>query len=239
MISNSTSFDETNQGRYIVKGKILLYSVFALVIPLVALFTGQPAAMEGEPKAEEPLASCGGWLNCHSESPNFTGLCCRICNNRKQETVWDCKPLLPEDESRGASAAADVALGERTLTGVVTAEGLLKVDNGHNYKIAGTKLKMDEVQKKLGKKIEIKGAVKEGNGKATIEIESYNLVYSEIAAPGEDDLSSCTAWLNCDRRPPNYTGTCCRQCQDRQGAKAWDCQVFSGLEHFDRTEWPK
>jgi hypothetical protein len=61
-------------------------------------------------------------------------------------------------------------------------------------------------QKNLGKNIEVKGTVKEENGKATIEIDSYSLVYSEIAAPDEHDLKSCTAWLNCDewskwRRP--------------------------------------
>jgi hypothetical protein len=219
--------------------KSLNISAFALVLPLVALFVGQPEAVEGEPKAEEALASCGGWLNCNSESPNFTGVCCRVCKNTEQETVWDCKPLSTEDENRGASAAADVPLGERTLTGIVTAEGLLKVDDGRNYRIAGTKLKTDELKENLGKKVQIKGGVKEGNGKATIEVESYNLVYSEIAAPDEDDLSSCMAWLNCDRRPPNYTGTCCRQCQDGQGEKVWDCQVFSGREHFDGTVWSK
>jgi hypothetical protein len=153
------------------------------------------------------------------------------------QTIWDCKGVSSESESRGASEAGNLAVGEATLTGIVTAEGFLKADDGRNYKIAGTRLTVDELERNLGKKFEVKGTVQEANGKATIAVKEYNMVYSEIAAPEGDSLSSCTAWLNCDRRPPNYTGTCCRQCEDSQGEKVWDCQVFSGREHFDKAEW--
>jgi hypothetical protein len=43
--------------------------------------------------------------------------------------------------------------------------------------------------------------------------------------------------MNCDQRPPNFTGTCCRQCNDKEGGKVWDCKVFSQGEHFDSAEW--
>ncbi len=224
---------------------ILPLLVSALGIAMMAPLAGQATAMEemkdtSEAKAKSggEFASCDGWLNCSAESPNFTGVCCRICKDDAGKTVWDCKRNVAGDAARGASAASDVALGEATLTGIVTAEGILKVDEGKNYRLAGTKLQVDELKSNMGRKVEIKGAVQETGGKATLEVESYDLVYSEVAAPaGEGGLSSCSTWLNCDRRPPNYTGTCCRQCYDKAGAKVWDCQVFSGVEHFDRTEW--
>ena len=56
-------------------------------------------------------------------------------------------------------------------------------------------------------------------------------------AGGPAAIGSCTGWMNCDQRPPNFTGTCCRQCDDKQGAKVWDCKVFSEGEHFDTAEW--
>ena len=63
----------------------------------------------------------------------------------------------------------------------------------------------------------------------------------EAADPGKgaltDALMSCNKWMNCDTESPNFTGTCCRQCDDKQGAKVWDCKVFSEGEHFDTAEW--
>jgi len=232
-----------------MKRNIIPLLGFALAITFVAFVGGQPAAMEetppgknapqGEAKAENAFASCNKWVNCNSESPNFTGLCCRTCKDVEGQTIWDCKPVSSDGESYDASEGEIFVVCEATLTGIVTAEGLLKADDGRNYKIAGARMKVDELKRNLGAKIEVKGAVQEVDGKATIEVKSYKSVYSEIAAPNGDDLSSCTSWLNCDRRPPNYTGTCCRRCDDNQGGKVWDCQVFSGREHFDMAEWSK
>ena len=70
---------------------------FALAVVFVTFITGQPDAMEeaqlaknasqGEPKVEDTLQACNKWVNCNSESPNFTGLCCRTCKDRKGQTI--------------------------------------------------------------------------------------------------------------------------------------------------------
>jgi hypothetical protein len=231
-----------------MKRKIVSLLGFTLAVAVVALLAGQlPAeeeaqvgqdAAQAEPKAEKAFVSCNKWLNCNSESPNFTGLCCRICRDAEGQIDWDCKPVSAEGERRDASPVGDVALGEATLTGIVTAEGILRADDGHKYKIAGTRLQVDELQRNMGRRIEVKGTVQEVEGKVSIQVASYQSMHLGDAA-GADALGSCTGWMNCDQRPPNFTGTCCRQCKDKQGGKVWDCKVFSEGEHFDMAEWSK
>lgn len=228
--------------------KILCLLGLPLAIVFVAFLAGRPAAMEeanpGEDtakegsRAEEAFVSCTAWLNCSSESPNYTGLCCRSCEDPKGQREWYCKRLSAEGELRDASPAGDVALGEATLTGIVTAEGILKADDGHKYTVAGDWLTVEGLQRNMGKKIEVKGTVQEAKGKVTIEVKSYKSTHLDDAGSG-DAFASCTGWMNCDQRPPNFTGTCCRQCDDKQGGKVWDCKVFSEGEHFDMAEWSK
>jgi hypothetical protein len=69
-----------------------------------------------------------------------------------------------------------------------------------------------------------------------VEVASYKSMNLGDAG-GPAAIGSCGGWMNCDQRPPNFTGTCCRQCDDNQGAKVWDCKVFSEGEHFDTAEW--
>lgn len=65
-----------------------------------------------------------------------------------------------------------------------------------------------------------------------------SLVWAEEAAltegANQEGLSaSCTNWINCNPWSPNFTGTCCRICEDQAGYRNWDCEVFSSNEHFD------
>jgi hypothetical protein len=214
-----------------------------LVIPLAIVFAGlsaqsvfaEEAADPGKGALTDALVSCNKWMNCDTESPNYTGVCCRTCKNAESQTIWDCKGVTAEADRR-PSKAGEVATGEATLTGIVTAEGVLKTDDGHKYKIAGTRLQVDELQRNMGKRVEVKGTVQESKGKVSVEVASYKSMHLGDAG-GPAAIGSCTGWMNCDQRPPNFTGTCCRQCDDKQEGKVWDCKVFSEGEHFDSAEW--
>jgi hypothetical protein len=215
-----------------------------LVLPLAIVFAGliahsvlaEEAADPGKGTLTDALLSCNKWMNCDTESPNYTGVCCRTCKDARGQVDWDCKGASVESDRRDASDAGNVALGEATLTGIVTAEGVLKADDGHKYKIAGTRLQVDDLQRNMGKRVEVKGTVQESKGKVSVEVASYKSMNLGDAG-GPAAIGSCTGWMNCDQRPPNFTGTCCRQCDDKQGAKVWDCKVFSEGEHFDTAEW--
>lgn len=214
-----------------------------LALPLAVLLMAvgvQGALAEEEGDAgkgalTDALVSCKKWMNCDTEAPNYTGLCCRTCKNAEGHTIWDCKDVTAAAE-RSPSKAGEVPTGEATLTGIVTAEGVLKADDGHKYKIAGTKLQVDELKRNMGKRIEVKGTVQETKGKASMEVASYKSMHLGDAG-GPAAIGSCGGWMNCDQRPPNFTGTCCRQCDDKQGSQVWDCKVFSEGEHFDSAEW--
>jgi hypothetical protein len=218
-------------------------SLHMLALPLVIVFAGvcaqsvlaEDAADPGEGALTDALSSCNKWMNCDRESPNYTGVCCRICKNAESQTIWDCKGVAAETD-RSPSGAGEVPTGEATLTGIVTAEGVLKADDGHKYKIAGTRLQVDELKRHMGKRIEVKGTVQESKGKVSVEVASYQPM-NQGDAGGPAAIGSCGGWMNCDRRPPNFTGTCCRQCDDNEGTKVWDCKVFSEGEHFDSAEW--
>ena len=214
-----------------------------LVLPLAIFFAGfgvcsvlaDEGADPGKEALTDALVSCNQWMNCDTESPNYTGVCCRTCKNAASQTIWDCKDVTASAD-RSPSKAGEVRTGEATLTGIVTAEGILKADDGNKYKIAGTKLQVDELQRNMGKRVEVTGTVQESKGKVSVEVASYKSMHQGDAG-GPAAIGSCGGWMNCDQRPPNFTGTCCRQCDDNQGAKVWDCKVFSEGEHFDTAEW--
>ena len=107
-------------------------------------------------------------------------------------------------------------------------EGVLSADGRMYTAVEG--YRTEQLQKNIGKEVEVKGTVKEAEGKVTIDVTSYELTPS---GEREDTLGSCKEWLNCNQTSPNYTGACCRQCEDEQGEKLWDCKVFSEGEHFD------
>jgi hypothetical protein len=208
--------------------------VFAGLIAQSAL--AEEAADPGTGALSDALLSCNKWMNCDTEAPNYTGVCCRTCKDARGQVGWDCKEASAGSGRRDASDAGNVALGEATLTGIVTNEGVLKADDGHKYKIAGTRLQVDDLQRNMGKRVEVKGTVQESKGKVSVEVASYKSMNLGDAG-GPSAIGSCTGWMNCDQRPPNFTGTCCRQCDDKQGAEVWDCKVFSEGEHFDTAEW--
>ncbi len=222
-----------------MKPKIAHLLTLALAIGFAALGAQGALAEEADDPGKEaltdPLLSCNNWMNCDTESPNYTGVCCRTCKDARGQVEWDCKDVTAQAD-RTASKAREVPKGEATLTGIVTAEGVLKADDGNKYKIAGTKLQVDELQRNMGKRVEVKGTVQESKGKASVEVASYKSMHQGDAG-GPAAIGSCGGWMNCDQRPPNFTGTCCRQCDDNQGAKVWDCKVFSEGEHFDTAEW--
>ena len=207
-----------------------------LTLSLAIIFAGVGAqGALAEEALTDALLSCNKWMNCDTQSPNYTGVCCRTCKDARGQVDWDCKEVSPAAD-RSPSTAGEVATGEATLTGIVTAEGVLKADDGHKYKIAGTKLQVDDLQRNRGKRVEVKGTVQETKGKASVEVASYKSMHLWDAG-GPAAIGSCTGWMNCDQRPPNFTGTCCRQCDDKQGGEVWDCKVFSEGEHFDSAEW--
>ena len=196
------------------------------------------AAMVGQADAagDYDFTSCAGWSNCSTGSPNYTGICCRPCQDRTKGPIWDCRRVSGETEQLGAPSAAKVPTGEATITGIVTREGVLQTEQGSDYAVAGTKA--TELRDNMGKQIEVKGTVQEANGKATIDVDTYQLMGFEPAKPVETG-GSCGQWLNCDSRAPTFTGTCCRQCPNEKGQKFWDCKVFSVGEHFDLAEWSR
>lgn len=223
-----------------MKPKIAHMLTFSLAVVFAGLIAhsvpAEEAADPGKGALTDPLLSCNKWMNCDTQSPNYTGVCCRTCKDARGQVDWDCKEVSPEGNLRDASDAGSVAAGEATLTGIVTAEGVLKADDGHKYKIAGTKLQVDELQRNMGKRVEVKGTVQETKGKGSLEVASYKSMHLGDAG-GPAAIGACGGWMNCDQRPPNFTGTCCRQCDDKQGANVWDCKVFSEGEHFDTAEW--
>ncbi len=186
----------------------------------VALLFGHVAAGE----ADHDFDSCSGWVNCSTESPNYTGICCRTCGGPERAIDWDCRRVGAERERLGGSSAGRLPAGEATITGIVTKEGVLQADKGQEYAVAG--IKANELQHNMGKKIEIKGTVQEAEGKVTIDVDAYELM-GYGAAVSVEASGSCGNWLNCDSRAPTFTGTCCRQCTEETGEKLWDCKVFS------------
>ena len=197
---------------------------------IAASLFGQLSAGE----ADQDFLSCAGWVNCSTESPNYTGICCRPCRDRERRTVWDCQRVHDEMERLGEPSAGRLSSGEATITGIVTKEGVLQADQGQEYMVAGAKA--DELQHNMGKKIEVKGTVQEAEGNVTIDVDAYELMGFGDAKAVEAS-GSCAEWLNCDSRAPTFTGTCCRRCPDAKGGERWDCKVFSEGEHFDLAEW--
>ena len=167
---------------------------------LVALICGQVAAGE----ADYDFVSCQSWSNCSTESPNYTGICCRPCKLRDGKTMWDCKRVGAERESLGSPSAGQLPTGEATITGIVTKEGVLQADRGHAYAVSGTQA--NELRHNMGKRIEVKGTVQEAEGKITIDVDAYELM-GYGAAADEDESGSCAGWQNCDSRAPTFTGT--------------------------------
>ena len=100
-----------------------------LVLPLAIVFAGLSAQSALAEEAADPgigsltdaLLSCNKWMNCDAESPNFTGVCCRTCKDARGQVEWDCKGASAQSDLRDASDAGQVATGEATLTGIVTA----------------------------------------------------------------------------------------------------------------------
>jgi hypothetical protein len=221
-----------------MKRKITWFVGSSLAIVFVVLLAGpavaEEAANTGKQASEvdDRFASCGKWLNCSLESPNYTGACCRACKNKKGQITWDCKRVSAEGKRPGAALDEGVRKGKKTISGVVTMEGVLSADGRMYTAVEG--YRAEQLQKNIGKEVEVKGTVKEAEGKVTIDVTSYELTPSEER---KDTLGSCKEWLNCNRTSPNYTGACCRQCEDEQGEKLWDCKVFSEGEHFDLAEW--
>jgi hypothetical protein len=127
-----------------------------------------------------------------------------------------------------------------TVSGIVTHEGFLMAFDGLEYALAGDQ--SAKLKRNMGKELEIKGTVKEEQGKVTIDVEAYELGVLRDAGEGgaseaEDVFTSCGAWQNCNSLPPTFTGTCCRQCGNEEGKTLWDCQMLSVGEHFDLAEW--
>ena len=212
--------------------KIACSMGFSFGFLFVVLLSGPLTAEE----ADYDFVSCAGWANCNTESPNYTGICCRPCRERGRGRMWDCQRVHDETERLGGPSAEQLPTGEATITGIVTKEGVLQADQGHEYAVAGAHAV--DLQHNMGKKIEVKGTVQEAEGKVTIDVDAYELIGYGATVTAEPS-DSCASWLNCDSRAPTFTGTCCRQCAEEAGEKIWDCKVFSEGEHFDLAEWAK
>lgn len=221
-----------------------------LTILFAALFGGHTNAGE-EPLAGSPakggsggggdaFVSCTAWMNCDAGSPNYTGQCCRCCRDQTGRKEWYCKRVSAEAEAQGVELAGDVPEGEAVISGIVTRECILEADDGKAYAVAGERA--EELRRNMGKKIEVKGTVAEAQGKVTVDVKTYELMFSGDPRGGARSqtgrhLGSCTAWKNCLTQPPTFTGTCCRRCEDEHGREVWDCRVFSDGEYFDLAEW--
>ena len=212
--------------------KIACSMGFSFGFLFVVLLSGPLAAGE----ADYDFVSCAGWANCSTESPNYTGICCRPCRERERGKMWDCQRVHDEKEPLGGPPAEQLPTGEATITGIVTKEGVLQADQGHAYAVAGAQAV--DLQRNMGKKIEVKGTVQEAEGKVTIDVDAYELIGHGTAVAFEAS-DSCADWVNCDSRAPTFTGTCCRRCAEETGGKLWDCKVFSEGEHFDLAEWAR
>jgi len=228
-----------------MKAKIVCSLGASLTIFCTAFFagslSGQEAAsvLQSTMESDSPAVSCTGWMNCDSHSPNFTGFCCRCCTDKTGSKRWECRESFAKGPHRRGLLAGHPPAGEATLAGIVTREGLLQAEDGLAYAVAGEKA--EELHRNMGRKIEVKGTVEEVQGRATIEVKAYELLGSGTAGaqaglPAAGAFGSCTGWMNCDPRPPTYTGTCCRECEDNEGAKLWDCRVFSVGEHSNMAE---
>ena len=215
-----------------MRRKIIYSLEVSLGFLFVALLFGPSAAGE----VGYDFVSCAGWANCDTESPNYTGICCRPCRERERGAMWDCRSIGDETERLGGSSAGQLPTGEATITGIVTKTGVLQADKGQEYAVAGNRAA--EFQRIMGKKVEVKGTVQEAEGKVTIDVDAYELMGYGATVAAEAS-GSCSNWLNCDSRAPTFTGTCCRQCTEETGEKLWDCKVFSEGEHFDLAEWKK
>jgi hypothetical protein len=216
-------------GRDKMTGKRLCSLGVSLGFLFVALLSGPLAAGE----ADRDFVSCTGWVNCSTESPNYTGICCRTCGGAERAVDWECRKVSAEKARLGAPSSGQLPAGEATITGIVTKEGVLQADQGYEYAVAG--VQAVELRKNMGKKIEVKGTVQEAEGKVTIEVDAYELMGYGAAK----ESGACADWLNCDSRAPTFTGTCCRRCAEETGEKLWDCKVFSEGEHFDLAEWSR
>jgi hypothetical protein len=215
-----------------------------LAIAFVSLLAGQVSAgevsLESALEARDQFVSCTGWLNCNPASPNYTGVCCRSCTDERGRKGWDCQKQLATKEKPDVSLARPFPKGEATVTGIVTREGFLMAYDGQEYVLAGAP--SGRLQRNMGKKVEVKGTVKEEQGRVTIDVKAYDLTSFGDAGEGGaskvgDRFVSCGAWANCSSLPPTFTGTCCRQCNDKEGKELWDCQVLSVGEYFDLAEW--
>jgi hypothetical protein len=223
-----------------MRSKIAFFLGASVAILCAAVLAGQLAAeegtpaREGSPQAGDSKVSCTEWMNCDEQSPNYTGFCCRCCTFRSGYKQWECRETLAEGERRDALLAANSPAGEAKLAGIVTRQGLLEADDGHAYAVAGAKA--EELASRMGRRIEVKGRVQEVQGRVAIDVEAYELVRPGPSGAG-DAFGSCTTWKNCNSKPPTFTGTCCRQCEDEEGRKLWDCKVVSPDEYFDLAEW--
>ena len=77
-----------------------------------------------------------------------------------------------------AAFAMNIAAAEATISGELTSEGTILAMDGQEYSIAGDKA--EEVQKNIGKKIELKGTVEEKEGKKIISVLEYKLLPSAV-----------------------------------------------------------
>lgn len=216
-----------------MKRNLVLFVGLVLAAAFVFSLAGQVAAAE----AQGELLACSEWMNCDKASPNYTGFCCRHCKNPLGQTIWDCSEFAPEGNRPAAARAGDAAAGETSLTGMVTLEGFLSEEDGKVYAIGGRRA--ERIQGNIGKEIEVKGTVQEAEGKVRIDVDSFKLAPREevVGEKAQAGLTACKAWQNCNTMPPNYTGTCCRQCLSKEGEPVWDCKVFSESDHFEMAEW--
>ena len=71
----------------------LLALPLAIVLAAVGAHSApaEEAAAQGKGAPEAEFVSCNPWMNCDTESPNYTGVCCRTCKDAASQTIWDCK----------------------------------------------------------------------------------------------------------------------------------------------------
>ncbi len=77
-----------------------------------------------------------------------------------------------------AAFAMNGTADEATITGELTVEGTLITEDGQEYAITGDKI--EELNKNIGKKIELKGTVEEKEGKKMICVNEYKLLQSAV-----------------------------------------------------------
>ena len=141
-----------------MRRKIICLEVF-LGFLFVALLFGPSAAGE----ADYNFVSCAGWANCDTESPNYTGICCRPCRERERGRMWDCQRVHDETARLGGSSAGQLPTGEATITGIVTKEGVLQADQGQEYAVAANQAV--EFQRIMGKRSRSKARFRRRRGR--------------------------------------------------------------------------